>query len=474
MLKFLKDFLIYGLASVIGKIAALLLMPMYTKILTQEEYGIMAMLISVKGILDLASNLNIHSGIARDYYEKGINKTILVSTGFWSILTISISILIIMSLSCNFWVENVLGLHGHELDFILVLLSIPAGSFISYFSILTRFNKQPVKFAIGTIMSLIIQLTVNIYTIVVLHWGITGFFVGTLAGDLFSLIYFYLLNKSFVNLSFNWNYLKRALKYCIPLLPAILAGWVDSSLGQIFIGKSVSYTELGIYSVAVQFASAFTLISMALRNVWAPYLYESYQKPNFQSELDRLFTFFVLLAIFVSCALSLLSNELILIFSNKNYLDACIYLTMLCIPMSFLLLFPIAQSGLSISRNTKFVGIAYIIGSTLNILFLLAFLRKIGVVAVPIGLTISRIVTYFMMYSATRKYSSIHLPNQLLIALTLSVLISLVLAYFKSNIILRITFLIIITAFLTVIAIKKLNIINFLRSIINKADRSLL
>ena len=96
MLRFLKDFLIYGLASVIGKIAALLLMPMYTKILTQEEYGIMAMLISVKGILDLASNLNIHSGIARDYYEKGINKTILVSTGFWSILTISISILIIM------------------------------------------------------------------------------------------------------------------------------------------------------------------------------------------------------------------------------------------------------------------------------------------------------------------------------------------------------------------------------------------
>ena len=209
---------------------------------------------------------------------------------------------------------------------------------------------------------------------------------------------------------------------------------------------------------------------MALRNVWAPYLYESYKKPNFQSELDRLFTFFVLLAIFVSCALSLLSNELILIFSNKDYLDACIYLTMLCIPMSFLLLFPIAQSGLSISRNTKFVGIAYIIGSTLNILFLIAFLKKIGVVAVPIGLTISRIVTYFMMYAATRKYSSLHLPNQLLIALILSVLISLVLAYFKSNIILRITFLIIITAFLTVIAIKRLNIINFLKSLVNKAD----
>ena len=83
---------------------------------------------------------------------------------------------------------------------------------------------------------------------------------------------------------------------------------------------------------------------------------------------------------------------------------------------------------------------------------------------------ISLILSYFLLYAATRKYSSLHLPNQLLIALILSVLISLVLAYFKSNIILRITFLIIITAFLTVIAIKRLNIINFLKSLVNKAD----
>ena len=88
MLKFFKDFLIYGFASTLGKLAALLLMPLYTSILSQEEYGVMAMLLSVKGIIDLVSNLNVHSGIARDYYEEGVNRKSLVSTGFWSILSL--------------------------------------------------------------------------------------------------------------------------------------------------------------------------------------------------------------------------------------------------------------------------------------------------------------------------------------------------------------------------------------------------
>ena len=47
MWKFFKDFLIYGFASILGKIAAIFLIPIYTSVLTREEYGAMAMLVSV-------------------------------------------------------------------------------------------------------------------------------------------------------------------------------------------------------------------------------------------------------------------------------------------------------------------------------------------------------------------------------------------------------------------------------------------
>ena len=53
MNSFFKDFLIYGFASMVGKIAAIFLIPIYTNVLTREEYGAMALIVSCKGIIDL-------------------------------------------------------------------------------------------------------------------------------------------------------------------------------------------------------------------------------------------------------------------------------------------------------------------------------------------------------------------------------------------------------------------------------------
>ena len=39
MQKFFKQFFIYGFASVLGKIAAVFLLPLYTNVLSKEEYG---------------------------------------------------------------------------------------------------------------------------------------------------------------------------------------------------------------------------------------------------------------------------------------------------------------------------------------------------------------------------------------------------------------------------------------------------
>lgn len=55
MWRFFKDFMTYGVVSILGKLAAVFLMPIYTSILTKEEYGAMALITSCKGIIDLIS-----------------------------------------------------------------------------------------------------------------------------------------------------------------------------------------------------------------------------------------------------------------------------------------------------------------------------------------------------------------------------------------------------------------------------------
>lgn len=423
MLKFFKDFLIYGFAGIIGKLAAVFLMPIYTNVLTREEYGAMALIVSMKGIIDLFSNLNIHSGIARDYNEEGIDRTKLVSTGFYSILGISLTVMALMIATQSFWQKTVLSLEEcYSTAFLISLITIPAGSALSYFSILTRFKNKPILYSIGTLIQLLIQIGISVVGIVVLRYGIESFFAGMLFGEIFGIAFFSYINRENISITFKTEYLKRALLFSIPTLPAILAGWIDSSLGQIIIGKYISKADLGVYSIALQLASVFTFISIALNNVWTPYLYENYKKEGFIKEVRKLFTIIVLVLTVIAVTASLMSKEIILLLSNSSYLNAAQYFTLLCIPMCIYLLFPVATSGINISRETKYIGISYVAGSILNLVSMFAMIKYLGILAVPIALALSRITAYSILYYISKRKGVIVLPNGVLLIFVASIL----------------------------------------------------
>ncbi len=412
ILKFIKDFLVYGLASILGKIVAVFLMPIYTSILTKEEYGAMALILSCSGVLDLISNLNIHSGIARDYYERDTNKVSLVSTGFFSILMISTFVFILMLVTTDIWTEYVLGIPQYKTAFILMLASVPVTSFHNYFSILTRFKRKPWLYTVGILIQITVQVSISIYGVVFLRGGIVWVFWGALIGQCCDTLYNMYINKELLSFVYENKYIKRALKFSIPTLPAIIAGWLDTSFGQIIIGRYISIEELGVYSIAVSISSAFILISTALQNVWSPFLYENYQKEYFQEEVNRLYKFFVLCLAALSITLSLFSKEIVLLLSNETYLKASEYIVMLCIPMAFYVILPFASSGVSISRDTKFIGISYVSGTIANLILLFLFVGWAGVIMVPICLGISRIINYMILAKATERKKLLVLPNK--------------------------------------------------------------
>lgn len=92
--------------------------------------------------------------------------------------------------------------------------------------------------------------------------------------------------------------------------------------------------------------------------------------------------------------------------------------------MCIYLLFPIASSGIQILRDTKYIGIAYVVGSLFNILSLVILLPYWGIVTVPISLAFSRIVSYAIQYVVTRKNKILELPNQYVVVLILCSVLS--------------------------------------------------
>lgn len=423
MFKFLKQFLLYGFGSVLGKIAAIFLLPLYTNVLSQEEFGAMAMIAASKGIIELFSNLNIHSGVARDYYEKSINRKTLISTGFFSILFFSILLYTLIFFSKNFWISTVLNVDGYEKAFAVMLLTLPSGSLFTYFTVLIRYQQKVVLYSIGTILQLIIQISLTIYFILIIKTGIVGVFYGVLGGEILGILFFFFLNRENVRFKFNHVILKRVLAFSLPTLPAILAAWIDNSTGQLLIGKYISLNDAGIYSISLKIASVFLLIRTALGNVWHPFVFENYNLPEFNVIALKIFEVATIVLIIISVNLALLSDQIILLLSNPDYIVASDYLIILTIPMSISVLAWFAGIGPFISRKTKYISYAEMSGSIVNLALLIVFLPIYGVITVPVSLGISRVLSFSLASYFTFKEISLLFPFRNIIILIITVMV---------------------------------------------------
>lgn len=449
----------------LAKVVATLLLPLYTNALSQAEYGAMALIMALKGIIDLFSNLNIHSGVAREYNEEGIDRDKLVSTGFYSILFLSMLTLGLFYLSRDFWIEKVLGVHGYGAAFNIMLLTLPAGSLFSYFGILTRIQQKALMFSIGHLIQLIFQISTTIYFVLFAKIGIIGVFYGVLIGECIGILFLMILNRKHLKKTFSTDLLKTIFVYSLPTLPAIVAGWMDRSLGQVLIGKYISIEDAGIYSVALRITSVLMLFHITLSNVWHPYVYENYLKPGFWKDVKRIYTVSFLVLIALSLNLSMLSDWVIIVLSNKSYLPASNYVSLLLISTSLAIMGSFVDIGPRLTRKTRYISQSTIIGSIVNIGLLFLFVRRFGVVSVPISLALSGLISYTLRSYYTKQQVSFSFPHKYILILIFGVLLTILFKSLVEGFVLTMIILVILDSILFLYIYKRFRLMELIRKL---------
>ena len=466
MLKFFKQFVIYSLGTTLAKLSSVLLLPVFTSVFTRGEYGVIATIIACKGIIDLFSNLNIHTGVARDYYTPDINRTKLVSTGFMSILSFSFVIILFLLFSRNFWVSSVLHISGYEKAFVIMLLTIPADSLYSYFAVLIRLKQKAFLFLIGNLIQLTVQIGAKLFFILYLHSGVIGVFYGLLIGQLVGIVYFFILNKEYIQFSFDKTLLNKVLLFSLPALPGIFASWINSSLGQLIIGRFASFDDVAVYYVALQITSAFLLISTAFGNVWMPYIFANFEKPDFKNEVTRLFNATVIILFVVAVNISLLSKQVILLLSNVNYIKASDYIIIMTMAMFFFILRWFATIGPNMTRKTKYISYASITGGLINFVLMIVLIPKFGAIVAPISFMLSHIINYWISSYYTYQQTSLRFPVKNVVFVFLGMLICYLFRTMNHNEIVNIIFLVIFNIAMLYYISRKYNLAIIIKKII--------
>lgn len=414
-----KSVVVYGLASVMAKIIGIFLMPIYTRVFSPADYGAMAMCTLFTGLFGMFANLNIHSGVARDYYEVNSKdeKRILISTGLWHIVAFSLLVLAVSFLFADTIAEKFLGISEYLNAFKVSLLLIPLSSVFTFFTIMMRFEKRPWQYTLAIGCQLFVQVLVSLVTILVFKWGIVGIFWGMITGQIVAIIFLVIvLHKNFI-FAVDFKIIKRILAYSIPTLPAILGSWINDSLNRLVLRKYVSLEAVGYYSIALKIASVFLLFNVAFRNAWGPHYLENLKNKNHKKEFIRIYKSLLVLLSVLVITVTLFSKQILQLLTTKEYIISYQLIGFLCIYYLLLILRQIIGIGPQLARKTIYISISSISGMLVNVILMFILIPKYGVLGAPISLCIGGIVDYILSWYFTSRLYPIDYPKILTIML---------------------------------------------------------
>jgi len=445
---FFKQVSIYGILPVVGKFISFFLVPIYVRIFSAAEFGIVELLITLVNFLLFASNLEFYTAVGRLFYENEsiIEKKKLVSTGLYLTLIFT-SIVILFSVIfengiLNYYIKS----NQYQLAYRLSIIYLFFSAIYTYLCVLPRYDKKPKLYVTIQLIGLLIRVGSTIVYVLYYEWGVNGVIAGQLTGALTSFLLNILISKTYIGFYFSWYYAKAIIKFAIPLIPGLLLAGFWNPLSRSLISNYYSIEAVGYFAFALKITMFMTIISNAINLAFNPMIFEKHNDSNFYTDLSKM-SFYVGIGIFwFAIVLTLLAPEIIHFIGTVNYNQSTILIGFLAFQGSIEILKGLRGFGPLINNKTYIYSLTEFIGIIAGVILIIG-LKQLGIIGIGFAFLISSVIKYMLLVSYTSSHFKIKYHSsseQLLIAL---LAISIALVIFNITPILRYILLLVICVF---------------------------
>ena len=400
-----QQILSYSGVNIINSSVPFLLLPLLTSYLSPDDYGVLSMvhllmLLSFPFVMINSQALLTmeYSNLSKREYKNLVSSALIIPIfGF-------------LFLECIFFLFDNSIVEYFQLPNYLLYL-IPVFLFFqaipTFLPIIFQAKKDPFNFGKFKISQTILNLALSLLFVVVLEYGWEGRLFGIVGSFfMFSIIGLIVLFKidSFAFI-FDIVSLKKILNFGIPLLPHSIGGILLASSSKFFLANMISNEAVGIYTVALQVASALLLIMISINQAWAPNLYEDLNSsPNEIVKLGIVKrTYKVMLFMVVMTLIFIMFIPYVFeLFINENYHSGILLSRIISVGFLMNGLYFLVTNYILFSKKTKVLSVITstisILGAVLNYYFILNY----GIT----GAAYSLIIIFGMLFVTVFYYSN--------------------------------------------------------------------
>lgn len=384
-----KAALWFAICNILNKGISMIVVPIYTRVLTTAQYGEYTVFLSWLDLLTILATLEISRGfypVGVSKYDNDLDKFTSSMLGLGNVVTLCFIVVFFLGGSLF---SNLFGMSYSTLFSILIFLMFyPAWEF---WRIQQRFSYNYKLMVFVTLAVSLVTPIVGIFGICILGRGSSAAISSKLLvqGLIAVLFYIVYLKKSFT--LHDSKYWKEAFLFNIALIPYFLSATVLNQADRIMINSTIGSEEAAIYSVAYSIAMLLLLINNAISDSILPWIYSNLKERKFY-DIEPVTNKLLYLVAGMNLMLILISPEAISIFAPTKYQEAIWIIPPLTSSLFFMFMFQRYINVEVYYGATKSVSITSICVAILNIILNYFCLKQWGYFAAAYTTLISYII----------------------------------------------------------------------------------
>lgn len=438
-----KNTAILTVGKLCTQFISFLLLPLYTALLSTEEYGIVDLFTTYVALLLPLVCWQLDQGLFRFMLDcrDEKNKVIELFSSMFFLNVIQCTVTIVFYLLFSSFLKSEYSIYL----LINVIFNVFSGILMQFARGLGKMG----NYSISSFITAATTVALNVLFVAVLKWGAHGMFIATVCGVAINCVYLFVVLKvwKFIDVKkINVKLLKEVCKYSLPFVPNQISGWVLSASNRTVITNFISVSANGIFSVASKFSSMIGTFYNFFNMAWVETVsvhYEDEDRDSFLSDMMNIvINLFVSLCVGVIAFMPFIFPFMV----DEAFNEAYFQIPILILAVIFQILVGLYSAIYIALKKSIMITRTTLAGAIINIVVSLVLIKFIGLYAASVATLISYMATALFRAYDTKKYVNIKL-NKSSVLVNVLVVIVICITYYINNETLNVAMLVVVIVY---------------------------
>lgn len=425
--KLVSNTVIISIGTFSSKLLVYFLMPLYTAILSKEQYGTADLITNAANLLIPFCCIGITHGVFRFAADKAENKREVLSSGLAVLLLASAGFLLLSPI-----ISLIPYFDGYAW---LLVFYVISSNFHTICKEYIRATGRTKLYSFQGILGTALTIGFNLLFLIPMNLGITGYVLSVAVADAVGTVFLIFYAKLYKDISIkavSKAKVSEMLRYSLPMMPTTVIWWITNVSDRFMVTYFHGSGENGLYSVAYKIPTIITIVAGVFIEAWQvsaiadPKSEE--ERKTFFSEVFHMYATVLFLGCSFIIPFAKLATRLLL---DSSYFTAWSFMPVLLLATVFSSLVTFIGTIYTVKKKTTMSLITAALGAVTNILLNLIMIPRMGAQGAGIATAISYFAVFIFRAIHSRSFMPFDLKSGKLTLNTAIVLVQIIFMVFE-------------------------------------------